>query len=159
MDSPKLYRRRLVPDECILLDQDEILENKPEYLITRWKTIRPKIDIARGLSLYLWDKGVKLSKMYDHEDRLVYWYCDIITYEYNEEENAYRVIDLLADVLIYPDGTVKVVDLDEMADAYEEGKITERLLCLALRQLDQLLKMIEHGEHTKYQALIDFCEK
>ena len=37
MNISKLYRRRIIPSECLLLKDDEILEQNDEFLITRWK--------------------------------------------------------------------------------------------------------------------------
>ena len=42
MSNVKLYRKRIIPDECILLEEDEILYHDPEVIITKWNTIRPK---------------------------------------------------------------------------------------------------------------------
>ncbi len=158
MNMPKLYRRRLIPDECILLDKDEILACEGDILVTRWETIRPKDKLKHGISAFFWEEGVKVSKFYDYDDALMYWYCDIITHEYCEEENSYKVIDLLVDVLVYPDGTVRVVDFDEMADALEQNCITKDLLEKALRQLDKLLKRIYSGEFLKWQKIVESFE-
>ena len=56
-DKPILYRKRLIPNECIRLDQDEILLHKEQLLVTRWNTIRPKKDLDHGISCFLLDKG------------------------------------------------------------------------------------------------------
>ena len=37
MNSPILYRRRLIPDECIPLKDDIILECTSERIVTSWK--------------------------------------------------------------------------------------------------------------------------
>lgn len=42
MTSPILYRKRLIPNECILLKDDILLYRDEEILITKWNTIRPK---------------------------------------------------------------------------------------------------------------------
>jgi len=60
-------------------------------------------------------------------------------------ENAYIFTDLLADVIIHPDGAVEVVDLGELSDALEDGSITEGEIKLALRNLDSLLQVIYSG--------------
>mgnify|MGYP000358628231 CR=1 FL=1 len=52
---------------------------------------------------------------------MVYWYCDIIETHYDEKENIYTFNDLLIDVIVYPDGQVEVLDMDEFADAMEQG--------------------------------------
>ena len=44
MTNPVLYRRRLIPDECIPLKDDLILECNEERIVTFWNAIRPKKD-------------------------------------------------------------------------------------------------------------------
>ena len=70
----------------------------------------------------------------------------------------YITIDLLADVLVYPDGQVKVVDLDELADAVEQKLISQELLLTALRQLNTLLEHIYSGRFAEYQSYIENAE-
>ena len=61
-----------------------------------------------------------------------------------EEESEERLVvtDLLADVIIYPDGFVKVVDIDEMVCCLDEDLITLEQLKRSLTQLDRLLQII-----------------
>lgn len=159
MNTPILYRKRLIPMECILLKKDLVLRREENYLITKWDTIRPKKSLSHGLSAFFWDKGIKVSKFYDHQNQLICWYCDIITYEYEKETDTYLTIDLLADVIVYPDGTVKVVDLDELADALEQKLITQDMLLTALRQLNALLQIIYSGRFYELQKYINDAEK
>lgn len=158
MKEPVLYRKRLIPDECIRLDNDQILSIKENLIITKWTTLRPKKELSHGLSAFFLDKGIKVSKFYNHENQLICWYCDIITSEYDIQNNTYLMTDLLADVLIYPDGTVKVVDLDELADATQQKLITEDQLLVSLRQLNWLLQTIYNGAFTEMQKILDEAE-
>lgn len=135
-DKPILYRKRLIPNECIRLDQDEILLHKEQLLVTRWNTIRPKKDLDHGISCFLLDKGWKISQFINREDQLICWYCDIIDWSYDSDTDTYVFTDLLADVLIYPSGQIRVVDLDEIADAMEQGLLDQTQLCLCMRRLD-----------------------
>ena len=48
----------------------------------------------------------KISKFLNKKKELVYYYCDIIETAYLKAENAYIFTDLLADVIIHPDGAV-----------------------------------------------------
>ena len=73
-------------------------------------------------------------------------YCDIISPEYNETENTLIVTDLLADVIVYPDGFVKVVDLDEIVPAFESGALSESMLKKALLSCNALLSLIYDGK-------------
>lgn len=155
MNIPVLYRKRLIPNECILLKDDILLYRDEHMLITRWNTIRPKKLLHHGISGYFLDRGIKVSKFYNAENELICWYCDIITYSLDESTDTYVFTDLLADVLVYPDGLVKVVDLDELADATASGLITQEQLLIALRQTNALLEMIYNGKFKKLQEMID----
>lgn len=38
----QIYRKRLIPEECILLKDDIIVEQNDDYILTKWKTLNPK---------------------------------------------------------------------------------------------------------------------
>ena len=111
----QIYRKRLIPEECILLKDDIIVEQNDDYILTKWKTLNPKTTFSHGCSCYYLKEGFKISKFYRHDGSLLYWYCDIVEYTRRPEENALIVTDLLADIILYPDGRMHVVDLDELA--------------------------------------------
>jgi len=156
MKPLKLYRKRLIPAECILLKDDQIMEQSDTVIITKWNTLNPKTTFSHGCSCYFLKEGIKISKFYRHDNSLLYWYCDVVDYDYNETENTLTVTDLLADVIIYPDGTVQVVDLDELAEAFDKELITAEQLSQCLRQLNNLLTLIYRD---KFDRLQDHLEK
>lgn len=156
MKQIRLFRKRFLPDEMIELKDDIILSMSEELLITKWNVLKPRKDIARGVSAYFLKLGVKLSKVYDHDDRLVYWYCDII--EPQIEEDSYIFTDLLIDVLVYPDGSVKVVDMDEFADMLEEDILTKELAARALRRTNHLLSLIYSDRFSQLTDFINTAE-
>lgn len=159
MKTPVLYRKRLIPDECLRLENDRILFRDDHIIVTSWNTIRPKKTLHHGLSCYFLKEGVKVSKFYNAQGELLNWYCDIISYTFDPNTDTYVFTDLLADVIIYPDGTSRVVDLDELADAYEHGLLSSTLLQAALRQLDWLLGQIYHGGFPRLQACLEQQER
>ena len=151
MSNLKLYRKRLIPNECILLKDDVLVHHSEEVLITTWKTLNPKTSFSHGCSCYFLKEGFKISKFLRSDNSLLYCYCDIVEFEEKTEtatEASLIVTDLLADVILYPDGTHKVVDLDELADAYEQGLITASQLTRSLRQLNKLLEIIQSGQFS-----------
>lgn len=150
----KLFRKRYIPAECIPLENDVIIEQNDEYILTSWKTLHPKATFDHGSSCYLLREGLKISKFYRPDNTLLYWYCDIVNYEYDEASNTLTVIDLLADVIIYPDSRIKVMDLDELAEALEKKLITEKQLTAGLRQLNYLLSMLERDKFDRLEALL-----
>lgn len=142
MNKPLLYRKRIIPHECILLKDDIILSFSPSIIVTKWKALHPKKDLHHGFSCYFLEEGYKISKFCYEDDRLLYWYCDIIDAEYQSASNSYIITDLLADIIIYPDGFVKVVDIGEIVLALNNGQISISMVKKALYRLDVLLKLI-----------------
>ncbi len=154
-NKPVLYRKRLIPDECVRLDDDEILYNDERIIVTKWRTLHPKHDLDHGYSVYFLEEGYKVSKFLYNNDDLIYWYCDIIDYVKNESENSYIFRDLLADVIVYPDGFVKVVDLDEFEQALQKELLTMDDVRRALLSLDSLLTTIYDGKFDVLKAEIE----
>ena len=193
MENFTMYRRRLIPNECILLDKDVILSFEGNRLVTSWNAIRPKKNLHHGLSCFFFDDGIKLSKFYREDNSLVYWYIDMISASFSDTEPdlslpfsapdedepfvvpdmllsenssdsasirkpSLIVTDLLADILIYPDGFVKVVDLGEISDAITQNLLDEKTACLALRLTDRTLEDIYKGDFKEKQRYLESFE-
>lgn len=156
MEYLKIYRKRMIPDECILLKDDIILEKTDDIIVTKWNTLKPRRDFHHGYSCYFLKLGYKVSKFYREDNSLLYWYCDIVDYSYCETENTLIVTDLLADVVIYPDGYLKVLDLNELAVAIEQTLCEPHIITQALRKLDSLLNLIYDD---KFDTLSSYIEK
>lgn len=158
MKAPALYRRRLIPDECIPLKDDKILQFDDELIITKWNALKPKPELHHGFSCYFLKEGYKVSKFYRADNTLLYYYCDIICHEFLEKENKLIVTDLLADVIVYPDGFVKVVDLDEMVPALDSGSLSLEELKKALLCCNALLTLIYRGDFSSLTQHIERFE-
>jgi len=144
MEKPKLYRKRFIPSEEVFLKDDEVVICNDEIIATKWKTLKQRSDFTHGGSVYFLKRGFKVSNIYKDKE-LIYTYCDIIETKFNEAENKYIFSDLLVDVIIYPDGFVKVVDLAEISQALDEDLITIEQTKKALSVLDELLEIIYSG--------------
>ena len=149
-DHIKLYRRRFIPDELKLLADDKIVFFDDNLIITTWNTLKPRSDFASGISAYYRKEGFKISYHYGADGTFTRWYCDIVA----ESETADGLIfsDLLIDIVILPDNSVHVVDLDEAADALEQGLITADMLAGALRSANNLLTCIRQGRFLELTA-------
>lgn len=150
----KMYRKRLIPDECILLKDDVIVQRDQDEIITKWKTLHPKPDFSHGTSYYCLKEGWKISIFYKSDNSIAYTYCDIIDTTYDANTDTYVFTDLLADVIIDNTGFVRVVDLDELAEACSLGIISNEMLVRSLHQLNALLSIIYSGEFEKYLDVI-----
>ncbi len=143
---PTLYRKRLIPDECVNLKDDNIIFLDSDTIVTSWNTFRPKAEFTHGTSYYVINEGFKISKFYKADNSLAYIYCDIID------------TDLLADVIIENDGRVRVVDLDELGDALTENIISCELMSDALHKLNKLLTAIYNGTFNEYIRILESHE-
>ena len=152
--SIQLYRRRHIPQECILLKGDRILSLDDTRLVTGWNTLNPRTDFASGISVYDFAKHWKITRLLRADGSLLYWYCDIMKMHIEKESSTYTMEDLLIDVILYPDGSTRVLDLDEAADAFDRGLITAADLSLALRSANELLNLIQSGGFAVYQKLL-----
>lgn len=138
----KLYRKRIIPNETIFLKDDIILHYSNNFIITKWNTLKPRKDIDHGISAYFIDQGFKISKIFDCNHQLVYWYCDIISTTIEKDTHTYIFEDLILDIIVYEDGTHKIMDLPELSMAIENNRISPNLTSYALQKLDQLLNII-----------------
>lgn len=155
MTYPTLYRKRIMPDECIHLKDDVIIECNETIILTKWNALKPKKDLHHGYSCYFLKDGFKVSKFLREDGSLLYWYCDIVEYIHHPENNSLISLDLLADVILYPDGFVKVVDVDELATALDNGSLSADLLKKSLWQLNHLLEIIYRGDFPTLQKYIE----
>ena len=155
MTNLKLFRRRFIPEEIVELKDDKILsiDKINNIIITTWNVLKPRNDIDHGISAYFINDGIKVSKIFNSDGNLVYWYCDII--ETVHDNNTYTFNDLLIDIIIHPDGKVEVVDMDEFADVMENGILTNNTIAKALRCANSLLKDIYSGNFEKYTRYIE----
>lgn len=154
MTNPILYRRRIIPEECVLLKDDIILSCDEDRIVTSWQALHPKKDLHHGCSCYFLKEGFKVSKFCYRDGSLLYWYCDIVDYDYHVSDNSLIVTDLLADVIIYPNGYVKVVDLDELVTALESRSISLDTLKSSILRLNKLLQIIYSGRFDTLQKYI-----
>lgn len=159
MNTLMLYRKRFIPEEIISLKDDVILVHEENLIVTKWVALHPRKDIAGGISAYYLDKGIKVSKVFDKDRQLVYWYCDILQVKKGPDPDSLIFEDLLIDVILHADGSVKIMDLDELADALDLKLITEEDAKFALRTLDTLLKLIYQGHFQSLKEPVDQAER
>lgn len=152
MDYPVLYRKRLIPEECVLLKDDVILYMDDNIIVTKWVTLKPRKDFHHGYSCYFLKEGYKVSRFLREDDSLVYWYCDIVTYLCDKNANSLTIVDLLADVTVDSEGKMNVLDLDELCEAKEKNLITEDQFYISVKQLGNLIKLIQD---SKFNTLTD----
>ena len=139
-------RKRFIPEEEVDISGDEVLYDDGALIVTRWLPIRARNDIGWGFS-YIWILGhYKISAVFDRTGKFIYWYCDVIKTEYEKDKNKYVFTDLLIDVVIEPDGTCRVLDEDELQEAFLRGFISAEDVKIAQETRDTLLRIFRKQE-------------
>ncbi|MGE5327909.1 MAG: DUF402 domain-containing protein [Deltaproteobacteria bacterium] len=156
--NPKIYRKRFIPDEIVDISGDEILYYDGEILVTRWVPIHKRNDFSGGISFAFISEGYKIGCFYGLNKELLFWYVDIIETEYDKENNSLTFVDLLADVKIFPDGRVEILDIDELNQAFEKGLIDKRQFQLSLANLKKVTDMLEQTSFPP-RFVSEFLEK
>lgn len=119
----------------------------------------------RGEDIVVCEKGVKwLSLLPENdwycitammkEEEILLWYIDMIASQGIDADGVPYFDDLYLDLVVYPDGTVMVDDMDELEEALQQKDITQEQYELALntskRLQEGLLKDIR--EFKKFTA-------
>ncbi len=153
----KLMRVRLIPQETVVLEDDKIIYQDKDRIVTQWKTLKPREDFSYGYSCYYLKEGYKVSKFLKENGELKCWYCDIIDAKWKDSDSfcGWIFIDLLADVVVKENGIIKVLDLDELAEAFEKNLLNKEQLIWALQCLNRLLSKIETGEFQDITVWIE----
>ena len=89
----KIYRKRFIPDEIVDISSDEVIKRTEDLIVTKWLPIKPREDIGSGVSYTFFKDGYKISEIYNKNGDFIYWYCDIIDYTYEKEQDEYIFID------------------------------------------------------------------
>ena len=151
--SYDLYRRRFIPDECVHLTKDTLWLVSEDLILTSWHVIRPRNDISGGISAFYPRLGFRISKVFAPDHSLVHWYNDICKVELQDHKILYT--DLLLDVLVKPDGSIRLLDADEYADALSAGLLTTEDAAAAMRGLQRLMDAIHDGSFVKFTEPIE----
>lgn len=107
---------------------------------------------------YLWmqiapqGKNWWLSVMIDREKHIIQYYFDVTKENILHGAESY-FLDLFLDVVALPDGTVALLDQDELDAALTEGVITEIDYNIAIDTADMLIKTIP----SNIKSLEKFC--
>lgn len=102
------------------------------------------------------DKGIKwmsilpqndfycITAMMNEKEEILVWYIDMIESQGTDSDGIPYFNDLYLDLVVYPDGTIMVDDMDELKEALLQKDITQELYDLAVNTCDKLKNGILH---------------
>lgn len=120
-----------------LLETLEITE--PQYWQFKKDTMVCDVGF-RWLSLLSEEDGYCITAIFNENQKIVVWYIDMIAGQGVDADGVPYFEDLYLDLVVYPDGTIIVDDMDELEDALVQKDITRQQYQRALDTAEWLKK-------------------
>ena len=104
----------------------------------------------QGEDIVVCDKGMKwlsilpqndwycITAMMDKKEKILLWYIDMISKQGIDMDGMPYFDDLYLDLVVYPDGTIIVDDMDELEEALLKKDITQEQFNLAITTSNRL---------------------
>ena len=96
-----------------------------------------------------------ITAMMDENEKVLLWYIDMIAKQGVDVDGVPYFDDLYLDLVVYPDGTVIVDDMDELEEALLEKDITQEQFNLAIKTSHRL----QQGMLSNISSFIDYTRK
>lgn len=87
----------------------------------------------KWLSILPQDDFYCITAMMNENEEILLWYIDMIADQGVDPDGVPYFDDLYLDLIVYPDGSIKEDDMDELAEALEQKEISEEQYQLAIR--------------------------
>ncbi len=95
-------------------------------------------------------KWFAIGKIRDTQGKHVRYYCDIVTPPRLLEDSGVELTDLFLDLWASPDLKCKVLDKEELENAYSTCWITKQLYEKAKNELNKLLNAVKQRKFPTY---------
>ena len=96
-----------------------------------------------------------ITAMMDEEGKILLWYIDMIAEQGVDADGVPYFDDLYLDLVVYPDGTIVVDDVDELEEALSKKDITQEQFDLAIETSQRL----QRGILSDISSFIEFTRK
>lgn len=109
----------------------------------------------KWLSILPQDDWYCITAMMDVEGNILLWYIDMIAEQGIDTDGVPYFDDLYLDLVVYPDGTIVVDDMDELEDALSKEDITQAQYDLAIETSDRL----QRGMLSNISSFTEYTRK
>lgn len=96
-----------------------------------------------------------ITAMMDEAGKILLWYIDMIANQGIDADGVPYFDDLYLDLVVYPDGTIVVDDMDELEDALSKKDITQEQFNLAIETSHKL----QQGMLSDISSFIEYTGK
>ena len=109
---------------------------------------------CKWLEFYPENSNIAMTVAFNHENKILNWYFDIINKIGIENDNPYFE-DLYLDVTLTPQNKMELLDEEELEEALKIGDVSKEQYDLAYKTAKELMKKID----GKQENLIKFSNK
>ena len=109
----------------------------------------------KWLSILPQDDWYCITAMMDEGGNILLWYIDMIAKQGIDQDGVPYFDDLYLDLVVYPDGTIIVDDMDELEDALLNRDITQEQYDLAIETSNRL----QRGMLSDISSFIEYTKK
>ena len=109
---------------------------------------------CKWLEFYPENSNVAMTVAFNHENRILNWYFDIINKIGIENDNPYFE-DLYLDVTLTPKNKMELLDEEELEEALKSGDVSKEQYDMAYKTAKELMKKID----GKQEEIIKFSNK
>ena len=107
----------------------------------------------KWLEFYDYSSKIKLTAIYDENNDIIEWYFDIAR-KIGKEKGIPYEDDLYLDVVVTPKGEIKLLDEDELKEAYGKKEMTKKEYENAYKEAEQLMNKLKNNK-DKLQEFTD----
>jgi predicted RNA-binding protein associated with RNAse of E/G family len=134
---------------------DELVYKSESVIVGRGRTtsahsivFNDEVVLATGFQIVYFEltgKWFSVGKIRNLQGKHTGYYCDIVTPPRLSPDGV-EVTDLFLDLWVAPNLTYKVLDKEELEDAFQEGWITKQLYDKAKKELKKLISNVKEGK-------------
>lgn len=156
LTSPRLHLRYIRLPEQIMEMYDDLVYRSKRVVIGRSQVTSAHsvvFDDTTVLSagfpivyFELMGKWFSVVKVRDLNGRHTGYYCDICTPPKILKDGSVGVTDLFLDVWVSPDLRYRVLDEDELEEAFKHNRVSGQLYERARKELKKLVALVEQGK-------------
>ena len=121
----------------------DFINVKEKILIPNGKCIMD--NNYKWLEFYDYSSKVKLTAIYDENNEIIEWYFDIAR-EIGKDNGVPYEDDLYLDVVVTPNGDIKLLDEDELKEAYNKREMTTEEYKNAYKEAENLMNKLKNNK-------------
>jgi len=145
----RLPNRVLDLHDELVYKSKKIIIGRSTITSTHSVTFEGRVVLRRGFPIVyfeLMDHWYSVVKVRDLEGKHTGYYCDIATPPRILKDGTLEFTDLFLDLWVSPDLRFKVLDEEELENAFRRGWIRKRLYHRAKTELKNLIRTVEHAD-------------